>query len=320
MDTIGQDCFEQSVFPWKDMVFSGNTCRSLTSDLCSHNFNGTTWCDRALLSPSRSTAWTCGGRPTTRQSVPSGMQEAASGWQFSETVFHPERCQTLTDPRTSGTWQGNGRQTRQARRPKQHWWRAQRVVCPRALRRSSAMAMTLWVICRNTTVVYDRRFTGHHARFSHIVFLLFVSQAERTNEPNQVLSKLKKESLQAGKHTMAVGNLLSDRNKKRLHTLLHDFLVFPPWSPILLIQLCDRSRGLSSLIPLPQMKMWSSWHRAPAQSSITTLTFLTGVSTLTTLSTLPDLDQARHADWIHADFSSFSTAFFNTMFCQINLK
>lgn len=153
-----------------------------------------------------------------------------------------------------------------------------------------------------------------------------MSQPGRVNETKQVLSKLKKDSLQDGKHTMGVSNLFSDswtvRNKKRLrkyssfhavgrlHTVLHDFLVSLPWSSILLIQFCDRSRGLSSLIPLPQMKMWSSWHRAPEQSSNTTLKFLTGVSTLTTLSTLPDLDHTKHPGYIYADSFSFNTAFF----------
>lgn len=105
------------------------------------------WCDRALFSPSRSTVWTCGGRPTMRRSVPSGMQEAASGWQFSETGLHLRRCQIQMEPRTSGEWRANSPQTREARQPKQHRWREQRLVCLRARRRLSATAMTLWVIC-----------------------------------------------------------------------------------------------------------------------------------------------------------------------------
>lgn len=193
------------------------------------------WCDRARFSLSRSMAWTCRGQPTTRQSAPSGMQEAASGWHFWETGFHLERCQTLVDPRTSGPSQGNSRQTRRARRPRPLWWRAQRAVCPRALRQLSAMAMTLWVICWNMTVFHRTSCTI----FTHCVSSLCV-QPERANETNQVLSKLRKDSLQDGKHTMGVSNLFSDsqtiRNKKRLrkytslhtvgrmHTLFHGFL------------------------------------------------------------------------------------------------
>lgn len=200
------------------------------------------WCDSARFSLSRSTAWTCRGQPTTKQSAPSGMQEAASGWHFWETGFHLERCQTLVDPRTSGPSQGNNRQTRRARRarrPRPLWWRAQRVVCPRALRQLSAMAMTLWVICWNMSVFHR---TSCRI-FPHCVSSLCV-QLERANETNQVLSKLKKDSLQDGKHTMGVSNLFSDsrtiRNKKRLrkytslhtvgrmHTLFHGFLHCSP--------------------------------------------------------------------------------------------
>lgn len=93
---------------------------------------------------------------------------------------------------------------------------------------------------------------------------------------NQVASKLKKDSLQDGKHTMGVSNHPSGRgtiiqNAGEMHLFMCGFLLledhllfyimfwFPiPDPPVLLIQLCDRSRGSSSLIPLPQTKMWSS--------------------------------------------------------------
>lgn len=111
------------------------------------------WCDLVLVSLSRSTAWTCRGRPTTRQSVPSGMQEAASVWQSSEKGFHLERWTSPVVPVTSGMRQDNSRQTRTSRHPKQCWWRVERGVCPRALRRLSAMAMTLWVVFWNNIVL-----------------------------------------------------------------------------------------------------------------------------------------------------------------------
>uniref|UniRef100_H3DGM1 PDZ domain-containing protein n=1 Tax=Tetraodon nigroviridis TaxID=99883 RepID=H3DGM1_TETNG len=45
--------------------------------------------------------------------------------------------------------------------------------------------------------------------FSHKVFPLFVSQSEQANKTKEVLSKLTKDSLQDGKHTMGVSNLFS---------------------------------------------------------------------------------------------------------------
>lgn len=116
-----------------------------------------------------------------------------------------------------------------------------------------------------------------HVHFSHFVpFPLFVSQPERKNEGNQISSKLKKDSLQDGKHTMGVSHrfpvaVVRKNKTAEMYLLIRTFLLLggcalfyimlsssTPDLPVLLIQLCDRSRGSSSLIPLPQMRMWSS--------------------------------------------------------------
>lgn len=84
--------------------------------------------------------------------------------------------------------------------------------------------------------------------FSHFFFfLLFVSQPEWKNEMNQISSKLKKDSLQDGKHTMGVsthpsGTIRQRKCWRNAHingqllfvgrpcAVLHNDLVFHPWS------------------------------------------------------------------------------------------
>lgn len=69
-----------------------------------------------------------------------------------------------------------------------------------------------------------------HVHVSHFFFfLLFVSQPERKNEMNQISSKLKKDSLQDGKHTMGVSNHPSGRgtiieNAGEMHLFMCSFL------------------------------------------------------------------------------------------------
>lgn len=107
------------------------------------------------------------------------------------------------------------------------------------------MAMTSWVHFAETTVLF---FAMGHVHFSHFVpFPLFVSQPERKNEGNQVSSKLKKDSLQDGKHTMGVSHhfpvaVVSKKKTQqqctclsapsffvgRLCAVLHNVLVFHP--------------------------------------------------------------------------------------------
>lgn len=90
-------------------------------------------------------------------------------------------------------------------------------------------------------------------------------------------------------------------------------LIFLPQSCIPLWQSSDRSRGLSSLIPLPQMKIWSWWHRARAQSCCRTLTFLTDVSALTAPSTHLD-----HSMVVHTERTQ--TVFTRSLFFSWNWK
>lgn len=88
-------------------------------------------------------------------------------------------------------------------------------------------------------------------------------------------------------------------------------LIFLPQSCIPLCQSFDRSRGLSSLIPLPQMKMWSWWHRARAQSCDMTLTFLTDVSALTAPSTHLDHSMVVHTERTQTVFTQSLFFFWN---------
>lgn len=117
----------------------------------------------------------------------------------------------------------------------------------------------------------------HFSHFSHTSSLVLVSQPGWKNEMNQMSSELKKDSLHDAKHTMGVSRHLSPgrgairKGKPEKCTyfcaasLLLDghplfYIMFSssiPDPPVLLIQLCARSRGSSLLIPLPQTKMWS---------------------------------------------------------------
>lgn len=154
----------------------------------------------------------------------------------------------------------------------------------------------------------------------HTSCLMF--QSDFRNELNRTLSELKAEdflksdAVQGGKYTMTVrpvsfhkpiilpcSNIWQKQTFKTYITWFylgcgvgvfqaswapHDMTacLFPSPNPVYLLwQSSDRSRGSSSLIPLPQMKTWSSWHSARAQPCYMSLTFLTDVSTLTVLST-----------------------------------
>lgn len=162
-----------------------------------------------------------------------------------------------------------------------------------------------------------------HTSFVFVSFCLLALQSDFRNEMNRTLSELKVEdflksdAVQGGKYTMTVRRVSfhkpiilpfsSVQQKQTFKPYItwfylgggglgvlrasgtpHDMTacLFPSPNPVYLLwQSSDRSRGSSSLIPLPQMKTWSSWHSARAQPRYMSLTFLTDVSTLTVLST-----------------------------------
>lgn len=225
------------------MLFSGNKCSSLTSDLCSHNYSGTT----CLMWPYALLSFQVNGldmQGATHHEAVSALRNAGSWIRLTvlrDRLAPPE----VPDP--------DGAQDERGVTGQQSFKQTGQVAKAASMGRTEgclSKSIEALVCNGNDTVgnllKYDR-FSQYSMHDFYTLFLLFASQPDQANETSQVLSKLTKVSLQDGKHTMGVSTLFADSrtvsNQKRLrknssfhadgslHALLHDFLLFLPWSP-----------------------------------------------------------------------------------------